>query len=678
MIPMLYDSTEKEFGRSGVICFLGECISCIVTEELNGIYECEFVYPVTGKYYSEIIEGRFIGSRHDDKPEDIQPYKIYKKSAPLSGRVTFYAHHLSYGASNVIIAPMSGSNPASIMSAFKSNSINANPYTFWSSKGGNSPFELTVPTSMRTALMGKKDSVLSTYGGEFEFDKWQIKLHGSRGVKTDVTIRYGKNLTGIDQTINTENLYNAIIPYWSGKIEGVDVLIMPEGDDRIVTVEDVSEVKPIAKDFSSDFKNAPEVSDLIAKAEQVLRDETPWIPKENIKVSFIHLWQTDEYENVASLQRVSIGDKVSVYYPQLGVTAEDFEVIKTVYNVLDERYDSMELGTVLIPTFIEQMKQEQEEKIEENMTVFEVLMNAEIERATKLLMNPGSSHVLFYKGQSVEAEDGSYSIPSSAMVTGNGTLEDPEGILIMDTNDPSTAQDVLIINKSGIGFSESGINGPYRNSWTLDGRFTTDFIATWEIMVNMIRLYGLMEVHENAEAETDGSGNLIDPIGGYLGFGYGRIDASTRTEGIMLSNTDNRSSGTPTTNNRYVIATTSGVRMTAGDNSFYLTDNLIQGQASGNAVLHAVNNYIMEIGGDLKIKDASISGSSELTGFTAGSSPNYTFHIGPATLRIFKGIVIGGTEWTQAEYDALIQRIVALENSGGGGGGGGGGTAVFG
>ena len=663
MIPMLYESTETEFGRSGVICFLGECISCIVTEELNSIYECEFVYPVTGRYYSEIIEGRFVGVRHDDKPEDIQPYEIYKKSASLSGRVTFYAHHLSYGASRVIIAPMSGSNPASIMSAFKSNSINANPYTFWSSKGGNAPFELTVPTSMRTALMGKKDSVLSTYGGEFEFDKWQIKLHGSRGVKTDVTIRYGKNLTGIDQTINTENLYNAIIPYWSGKIEGVDVLIMPEGDDRIVTVEDVSEVKPIAKDFSSDFKNAPEVSDLIAKAEQVLRDETPWIPKENIKVSFIHLWQTDEYENVASLQRVSIGDKVSVYYPQLGVTAEDFEVIKTVYNVLDERYDSMELGTVLVPTFIEQMKQEQEEKIEENMTVFEVLMNAEIERATKLLMNPGSSHVLFYKGQSVEAEDGSYSIPSSAMVTGNGTLEDPEGILIMDTNDPSIAQDVLIINKSGIGFSESGINGPYKRSWTLDGRFTTDFIATWEIMVNMIRLYGLMEVHKNAEAQLDSNGNVIDDIGGYIGYGEGYTGATT-TKGIMLSNEPD----THGINRRYLIATNEGVRIAAGDNAFYLLDNEIEGSATTQqAVLKLLHDFAIAIGGTIKV-------GNSLTGLQDGQTATYT--MGGGTITACKGIVVGGTNGiTQAQWDALNTRVNNIA-AGGGGGGSGGGVAI--
>lgn len=682
MIPILYDESEEKKRpalafTTSYICYLAETITCSAVESVEGIFECEFQYPVWGKYYSEIREGRYVCVKHDDT-DDIQPFKIYKRSAPLEGNVTFFAHHISYIASRVIVKPYSASSASTALSGISTNSINWNPFSFnWEQIAVNAQFNIDVPTSARAILLGK-DSIRATYGGEYKFDKFDIRLMEHRGIEKNVTIRYGKNLTGIDQTIDTQNLYNAIVPYWSGKIEGVDTMVMVEENGGLVRKEGVANenVIAIAKDYSSEFKNMPDSAALKARAEQELAETQPDVPTENIKVNFLQLWQTDDYEDARILQNVSLGDKLSVYYPELGVTAKGVEVIKVEYDVLAERYERMELGKAELKTFTDQIKEEQEEKIEKKQSVFEYLMEREIMEATQKLLNPGSSHVLFYKADTAGTDD---QFTLANIVTGNGAMEDAEGILIMDTNDPLTATDVLIINKSGIGFSDAGVSGPYKRSWTLDGHFTTDFISTWELLVNMIRLYGLMEVHKNEEAQFDSNGNLIDDVGGYLGFGYGRIDATTRTDGIMLSNTDNRSAGTPTTNNRYVIATTSGVRMTAGDNSFYLTDNLIQGQASGNAVLHTVNNYIMEIGGDLKIKDASVSGSSELTGFTAGSSPNYTFHIGPATLRIFKGIVIGGTEWTKAEYDALVQRIVDLEeNGGGGGGGGGGGTAVFG
>lgn len=680
MIPILYDESEEKKDpalafTTSYICYLAETITCSAVESVEGIFECEFQYPVWGKYYSEIREGRYVCVKHDDT-DSIQPFKIYKRSAPLEGNVTFFAHHLSYKASGVIVKPYSAGSAASALSGIGTNAINWNPFTFRSERALNGEFHVDTPTSARSILLGK-ESIRATYGGEYKFDKFTIMLMEHRGIEKNVTIRYGKNLTGIDQTIDTQNLYNAIVPYWSGKIEGVDTMVMVEENGGLVRKEGVADrnVVAIAKDYSSEFKNMPTSAELKARAEQELAETQPDVPTENIKVNFLQLWQTDDYEDVRILQSVSLGDKLSVYYPELGVTAEGVEVIKVEYDVLAERYERMELGRAELKTFTDQIKEEQEEKIEKKQSVFEYLMEREIMEATQMLLNPGSSHVLFYKADAAGTDD---EFTLANIVTGNGAMEDAEGILIMDTNDPLTATNVLIINKAGIGFSDEGISGPYKRSWTLNGHFTTDFISTWELMVNMIRLYGLMEVHKNAEVQFDSNGNVIDDVGGYLGFGYGRIDATTRTDGIMLSNTDNRSAGTPTTNNRYVIATTSGVRMTAGDNSFYLTDNLIQGQASGNAVLHAVNNYIMEIGGDLKIKDASVSGSSELTGFTAGSAPNYTFHIGPATLRIFKGIVIGGTEWTEAEYNALVQRIVDLEENGGGGGGGGGGTAVFG
>ena len=129
MIPVLYDNAERAFVTNG-IGRLSDCISCTVTEERNGIYECEFEYPITGVRYSDIQEGCIVTVTHDDTG-DIQPFDIYGRSAPINGIVTFYAHHVSYRLSDIVVGPCTASSPADALDKIRRNSINGNPFTFW-------------------------------------------------------------------------------------------------------------------------------------------------------------------------------------------------------------------------------------------------------------------------------------------------------------------------------------------------------------------------------------------------------------------------------------------------------------------------------------------------------------------------------------------------------------------
>ena len=62
MIPILFDQTEKQF-TSGGLGFLADCTSCKVSQERNGVFECEFVYPISGPLYEQIQERRLIYTR---------------------------------------------------------------------------------------------------------------------------------------------------------------------------------------------------------------------------------------------------------------------------------------------------------------------------------------------------------------------------------------------------------------------------------------------------------------------------------------------------------------------------------------------------------------------------------------------------------------------------------------
>lgn len=354
MIPILYDKTETTFTSNG-LGRLADCLRCIVTEERNGIYECEFDYPISGPKYDQIQEGQIIAATHDDNG-DIQPFDIYHRTAPIDGVVTFYARHISYRQIGITVEPFTASGVANAIAGIKTNSYDTNPFTYSTDKTTAGDYTVKVPSSAKALLGGTENSLLDVFGaGEYEFDKFNVHLWVRRGIDTDVQIRYRKNLADITHDVDYTESYNGIVPYWLGmapdpldpdtEIETLimlpEVAVMASGQ----TYDGRNTILPL--DLSSDFEGVPTEAELRTLATQKLTDADTLKPIENITVSFVQLWQTDEYANVAPLQKVGLCDTVSVIYPELGVDKATVKVIKVVYNTLLDRYDEMELGDSL-------------------------------------------------------------------------------------------------------------------------------------------------------------------------------------------------------------------------------------------------------------------------------------------------------------------------------------------
>ena len=462
MIPILYEATETNFTSNGV-CRLAEATECHVVEERNGEYELTLTYPITGKYYDQIQEGMYIAATHDDK-SDRQPFLIYRRSAPFNGLVQFFAHHISYMLNNIILNPITATSAADAFDQMEQDTVTANPFTMWTDVTTAGNFKNETPSSIRSALGGKRGSILDVYGGEFEWKMFTVYLHAQRGINSGVTVRYGKNLTDLDQVVDAGSVYNAIVPFWFGTENDADVLVtLPE---HYVAATGVTNPVMVAMDFSSEFQDKPTVAELRSTAASFLSNNQPWIPSENIKISFVQLWQTEEYKDVAVLQRLSLCDRVNVYYPAMGITAENVEIIKVVYNVLLDRYDSMELGdarSTFADTLIDPLALAIEEAT--RSIVSESYVQAAINHATELITGGLGGNIVF-------------------LYDANGKFTD---MLAMDTASVSTAQHVLRINVNGIGFSSTGVNGPYTSAWTLDGQFVADFITAGHLSANRIQ-----------------------------------------------------------------------------------------------------------------------------------------------------------------------------------------------
>ena len=115
-----------------------------------------------------------------------------------------------------------------LYTSFKTKAAVENPFTFWTDKTTQAAFSVETPASIRSLLGGSQGSILDVYGGEYEFDRWTVRLWNQRGQDSGVTIRYGKNLTDLQQDENISNVATGVYPYWKSAGEDATLVELPE------------------------------------------------------------------------------------------------------------------------------------------------------------------------------------------------------------------------------------------------------------------------------------------------------------------------------------------------------------------------------------------------------------------------------------------------------------------
>lgn len=341
MIPILFDKSEINFTTNG-LGRLHDCISCVVTEERNGIYECDFEYPVSGEKYDLIRIGNIIGVTHDDVG-DLQPFDIVSYSKPIDGIVTFHCTHVSYRQSYMTVT---GANINSLADAFTmlSNAEPTNTFTYWTDKNSSGYLGAAngIPHSVRQILGGIEGSILDSYGGEYEWDKWSVKLWAARGTARDFSIRYGVNMIDYNEEYGCEGTYSSCVPYWTN---GTDIVVGDRVDSGSKTATDRGECVPL--DLSNKFETAPTKAQLEAAAASYMATNNTFLPGQNINVEFVRLQDSPEFANYSQLLECNLCDTINVIFPGYQ-TSGAFKIVKIEWDVLENRYISMELGELAV------------------------------------------------------------------------------------------------------------------------------------------------------------------------------------------------------------------------------------------------------------------------------------------------------------------------------------------
>lgn len=466
MIPILYKADATNFASYGIGA-LPDTISCEVTEERNGAYECVVKYPVTGMNYSEIKRERIIKAKPSDTGSP-QAFRIYRVTTPINGIVKIYAQHISYDLV-AIATPQWESTPITPQLAIEEvfdNALTPHRFTFQTDYTEAKAFAVSKPKSLRAVLGGEEGSVLSLWGGEFEWDNFKVIHHQGRGHNNGVVIEYGKNLTKFEHDSDISDVYTDLLPYAVTEDE--------EGNETVITLAEqilqigkttLSQRKTLIKDFTDSFDiDAVITEDLLReKAQKYLENNPLGIETPTLTISFEALWKQPEY--AAVLERVALCDTVTVRHSELGIS-EHVKVIKTVYDTLAEKYVSITLGSAkasLLSTISDTAQSV--DNIVQKVDRFPSLMQSAINSATKLITGQKGGYVVLHGDE-----------------TGQ-----PYELLVLDSPNIADAVNVWRWNVGGLGFSSNGYNGPYETAITSDGQIVADFITSGSLVANIIK-----------------------------------------------------------------------------------------------------------------------------------------------------------------------------------------------
>lgn len=465
MIPILYEASATDFSTFG-IGTLTDCISCEVTEERNGAFECKLKYPTNGSLFAELKKECIIKAQPNDTSKP-QAFRIYRITVPINGTVTVYAQHISYDLSNVGVTPfsLSAASPTQAIDTVLNNTVIPHNFTFQTDYSQAKDFKVEMPKSVRACLGGTEGSLMNLWGGEFEWDNFKIIHHQGRGSDNGVVIEYGKNLTKLEHDTDISDIYTDLLPYAVNSAE--------DGENEVVTLPEVilpinttlATRKSAIKDFTDSFEDGDIITaDMLReKAKAYIENNPLGVETPSITISFEPLWKQPEY--AAILERVSLCDTVTVKHTLLGIKART-KVIKTVYDTLSEKYTAITLGSCksnLADTV--QSIESDIKSAKKEVDRFPAFMKSAIDSASKLITGQTGGYVVLHGGESGE----------------------PYELLILDAPNIDDAVNVWRWNVGGLGFSKNGYNGPYETAITADGSIVADFITTGSLVANIIK-----------------------------------------------------------------------------------------------------------------------------------------------------------------------------------------------
>jgi len=518
----LYNSTETVFTHNKTV--LKDALNCTVHEVANGEFSLELEYPL----FQAINRGDVISA---PTPKGEQPFRVYRIVKNLNTK-TIYARHIFYDLANNFLVDVRPTNLScqEALSYILSHTESPTSFTGVSNiTGSNTAYYVRMNPIQ--AIIGAENSVLNLYGGNLVRNGKQIDIKAS-GLDRGYEIRLGKNLIGIEDDSDYSSVYTRLYP--TVVINNV-VYALPEKyvDSPLIGSYREPIYKPVEVALTEEEGILPLVDIYIlmrAYCNNLYSVDNIDKPIANYKVDFVQL---KKISRVAQTIEYTYGGLSQMAHETIAtLTNEQLSGVTTLEQFLDllEQLDIYDIVTINVESKIKASVIAYDfDCLSEKYTSLELGgFKPSAQYQTANIVRQMQTDLANQKGRIASAID-----YATNLITGNKggyivTRKYPDGtpyeILVMNTNDIQTATDVIRINQAGIGFSQTGYNGPFTTAITIDGKvvagtgffnsLVTNLITSNEIQVGGRNLISNSGFQDGLNGWTV-SGNGISAVTGY-------------------------------------------------------------------------------------------------------------------------------------------------------------------
>lgn len=443
----LFGITDRDFTSNGDRII--HAIRAKVTKQDNGEFYLDLETDLS--YVNDLTEGRIIVA---PTPQGDQPFRV-SNVQKTKNKLTTKALHVFFDSRNYLIA-----DSYVVEKACNDALDHLNAAT-----EPESPFltisDITTVSSFRCVRKSLYEAIQDVleperWGGHLDIDGWTIGIRNEIGKDNGVEIRYAKNLKDITVDENWDNVVTQLMPV------GKDGLLLPEKYVTSTTQYDLPYTKTVSFDqneiVQDDFKNEAGELDETAYEQALINN----LRQQAQSYVDTYCYPQVNYTLKANVEKLTnIGDTVRVIDDRLGLTIQT-SVISYVYDCIQGAYKELEFGNFkrTLNNFANSIVDKTQGMIDQNNQILQVALSDELQEATNQIWGALGDSYVIYEG---------------------------DKILVVDSLPKETATNVIMINNGGIGFSNTGINGPFRSAWTIDNVFNAEAINVINFTADLIK-----------------------------------------------------------------------------------------------------------------------------------------------------------------------------------------------
>ena len=215
--PHLYKSINDDFTTPGLT--LSDCLSGYVTSGYNNYPTLQFTYPRDGIHMNEIQQNRYIMTDSSYKLVH-QIFKITHVQQELD-QVVVDANHIASVLNDSVVPDaiqFPNASAQDVMNQVLNTMVPQRVFTFESNVQKVAAVNIEKGQQAGSILISPDaegdnpvNSILGLYGGELDFDNFEIHHADHIGRDTNIIIDYGKNLSQFSHDISNENMWTGAV-----------------------------------------------------------------------------------------------------------------------------------------------------------------------------------------------------------------------------------------------------------------------------------------------------------------------------------------------------------------------------------------------------------------------------------------------------------------------------------